>query len=236
MRLSDLFDHLTFGELAHVFIGGGDKREIAPTSYRELGLHLNMGLTALHTRFLLREGVIQVVKQHNQYDYFLRSQYAVSSTTSTEEVRYLQDTPASPFLDNVIRVTGAYTGAGEALVINVLDSPNSIYTPGHDRVQIPMGTAGDVFAITFQADHPRLEIGTATDPSQEEVSLHPSFLQALLYYVASRAVITAGSDATGDTSQKYLAMYEMECQRLATYNLGNESFTTNNVLENNGWA
>jgi hypothetical protein len=236
MRLSDLFDHLTFGELAHVFIGGGDKREIAPTSYRELGLHLNMGLTALHTRFLLREEEVLVEKQGIQSEYLLDSLYAASNEESGEPVKYLLDSTASPFTDNIIRITEAYASDGTALPLNNADELLSLFTPRHNLLQIPYGEHGDTFAILYQADHPRLKLTAATDPTQVDVDLHPSFIQALLFFVAARAITPAGSDATGDSSNNLMMRYELECQRLNQFNLDADESRTSTTLEKNGWV
>lgn len=236
MKLSDIFDQLTFGELAHVFIGGGDKKEIAPSSYREMGAHLNLALTALHTRFMLREEEILVEKQGVQSDYLLDPRFTLSNQASSEPVRYLLDSQSAPFNGNVLRITAAYNSSGIELPLNDAGQALSLYTPRHDIVQIPYGAQGDVFALLYQANHPRLTLTAATDPTQVEVDLHPSFLQALLFFVASRACISAGADAAGDESGRFLMKYETECQHLNFYNLDGDSVRTSSHLENNGWV
>ncbi len=55
MRLSEIFDHLSYGELSQVHIGEGDGEGITPENRHRMITHVMLGLTDLHRRFQLRE-------------------------------------------------------------------------------------------------------------------------------------------------------------------------------------
>lgn len=236
MKLSEIFDQLTFGELSRVFIGGSEKKELDPASYEEIGAHINLALSALHNRFLLQEEEIRIYKYGNQIDYLISSDFARSNLLSTQPVKYVLDNEYLPFRDNIIKILAVYGPTGEELPLNTAGDDSSVYTPQFNKIQIPFGEHGEVYSILYRADHPRLVLDESTIPEQVEVNLPPSFLQALLYYVAARVVVPVGNSETGEATTNYLAKYEMECQRLAIYNLGNETTNVDMILERNGWV
>lgn len=63
MKLIEIFNQLTFGELAQLSMGGMDAGEINDKNYDAVLSHINLGLTALHKRFPLKEGRLVVALQ-----------------------------------------------------------------------------------------------------------------------------------------------------------------------------
>ena len=54
MRLDKLFNILTHGELASLKVGGKNEGGIYPKHADEVGDYVRLGLTMLHSRFMLR--------------------------------------------------------------------------------------------------------------------------------------------------------------------------------------
>lgn len=61
MKLIEIFNHLTYGELSQLSLGGTVNGEIPEAKYLALISSINLGLTALHTRFYLKEGQLKFV-------------------------------------------------------------------------------------------------------------------------------------------------------------------------------
>jgi hypothetical protein len=236
MLVSELLDHLTFGELAHVSIGGAARGEITPADYERFVAQINLGLTTLHTRFRLRDEEVLIQKQLGISDYKLHSDFAVSNEASGEPVKYILDTVDAPFQDNVIKVEEAYDEDGIEIRINDTNDLFSIYTPRFDMVQMPFVNDEEVVSVIYRARHEKLVATAATDLSTLTINLHPSFHQALLFFVAGRILMTMGTDQGGNEGDAFFGKYEGECQRLVTYNVLAEANTTNQRLELNGWV
>src|SRR5690625_3224463 len=103
MKLIEIFNQLTYGELSQLHIGGEEVGEIRPQDYMAIVPHINLGLTALHKRFLIREGRLRIELQPGMYTYVLHSEHAVSHRAS-RKTRYILDSADQPFNDDIIKV------------------------------------------------------------------------------------------------------------------------------------
>ena len=102
--LQEIFDNLTYGNLSHVSIGNAALGYIEAKDYPKIVSGVNNALTAIHKRFLLRTEEVRIQQQAGQSTYYLRSDYAVSNSANPAVTKYLLDSVAAPFSDNLFKI------------------------------------------------------------------------------------------------------------------------------------
>lgn len=237
MKLSEIFNQLTHGEFSQLQIGGGEAGIIAEDDYAGVIAHINLGLTALYRRFPLKEGRVILRPQPDQREYLLASRFAVSNTRSTEPVRYLIDTPALPFKeDTLIKVEKVLDLDECELLLNETGDPESCFTPSLNTIRIPKEATNDM-VLVFRQNHPQISVGFGyIDPVRTEIDLPYPYLEALLYFVASRAHNPIGMQNEFHKGNSYYAKYEGVCAELERMNVQADRTTENNRFTRNGWV
>lgn len=247
MKLIEIFQHLATGELSQLSIGGGTSGEINEKNHDRIVAHLNLGLTALYTRFLLKERKVRVSLQADRLVYPLVRKYAASNTESTEPVKFLWDSLSDPFLDDVLKIEQVYTAYGIEMPLNAR-TRYSLTTPVMNRLafpkeivefspELPEELKTTWVMVNYRACHPIIDTMAATfDPETYEVELPYSHLMALLYFVASRLHNPIGMINEFHSGNSYAAKYEAECQRLELANIRIDPIDQESKLERNGWA
>lgn len=223
MKLQEIFDQLTYGELSQLSLGGGEAGIISESDWPKLLASVNLGLDALHRRFLLKIGKTSLALVENQ------SQY-----TLTEP--------------DLVKVEEVLTAQGYGIPLNDAHDPYSIHTITMKKLMVPLEVVNrspdlpdtlktDSLNITYRATHPKLVIGNGYfDPERVEVELPDSHLEALLYYVASRVHNPVGMTNEFHTGNNYAAKYELACQTLEQQNIRIDQQASNDRLERNGWV
>jgi hypothetical protein len=231
MKLQEIFDQLSFGELSQLSIGGGEAGEINASNYERILAHVNLGLMALYKRFPIKEGQITLGLIPDQTDYLINSRFAVANTRSRETVRYILDTPSNKFQDDILKIERVYADSGYEFSLNNLDDPYAVMTPLATTLRVPEAIVTpptdladelktDDLKIVYRANHPLLlaEDGDI-DPEEVEVELPYSHLEPLLLFVASRVHTPIGMQAEGGGANIYIQKYELACQELERLNL-----------------
>lgn len=248
MKLSEIFSQLAHGELSQLHIGGGPEGTIEEADYPKLLSHINLGLSALYRRFPLKEGRLWLILQPGQATYSLNSMYAISTTRSLSTLRYIQDTPDAPFKDDVNKIERVLTDSGHELDLNVEGSEYSCFTPSLTVLRVPKVLVDPVIEkpdtlktskleVVYRATHPQLAVRLGLyDPARIEVDLPYAYLEALLYYVASRIHNPAGMSNEFHAGNNYAAKYEAACAELESLNLKVDQGRQNSRLERNGWV
>lgn len=236
MKLQTIFDYLTSGELSQLSIGGGEPGQIREADYRKVTQSINLGLSQLHTRFALREGTLKLVLIPGLYLYSLTGSYASSNQKSKVAVRYIDDS-GMPFLDDVAKVLKVQTDSGVELALDNRTDPLGCNVVAGKTLSVPKAIVDqssslpdelktDFLTVTYRAEHPVIDTSEDADidPSVVEVDLPYSFLEPLLYFVASRAhfPVSLGSEINPATS--YYAKYEQACALLEAKNMDLDSF------------
>ena len=121
MYLNELFDQLTYGELSQLEYGGVDNEGITQEDHKRILPHINLALTELHKRFLIREEEVTIRCYDHIETYVLDSKYAATNTESTEPYKYIHDTVFEPFVDNVLRIEKVFNEDGQELFLNETD-------------------------------------------------------------------------------------------------------------------
>lgn len=224
MKLQEIFDQLTYGELSQLSIGGGEAGVISETNHARVLAHINLGLTALYKRFNLKEKRLVIPLQWNADTYQLN-------------------------VDDILKIEKIMTDSEFELGLNQDSDPFSCFTPTLNTVRVPkviMAQGADLpdeyktvgFTVVYRANHPKLVIKFGTlRPESTNVELPGSHLQALLYYVASRAhnpIVTTNNEF--NAGNNYYAKYEAACQELEFQGLQVERGINNFKLHWSGWV
>lgn len=233
MRLSDVFDQLTAGELSQLNMGGIDNIGIQPCDYPKVVPHINLGLAELFKRFSLRRQEV-VVQQYDEIQtYYLDSKYAQTNTNSIVYKKYIMDSVYEPFTDNVLKIEKVINEIGEELYKNETDEYWSITTPAYNAIQVPYPEKENQMIITYRAAHDTILLKDL-NPLETDVNISPGMLEPLLLYVAARvyANLTSGD---GNEGQMFMAKFESSCAKIEQLGLQEKDETKNNKLDENGW-
>jgi len=233
MLLSEIFDHLTYGELSQLAIGTSDSGVIAVADYPKLVSYLNMALLTLHTRFPLVEKQLVIQEYDHITLYPLHYKYAQSNTESTETYKYISDTEANPYLGDALKISEVFNELGESLPLNDSNDDDSLFTPQPITLQIPEPVGTNATIVLYRANHP-IVIADGIDPTTEEINLPYQLLEALLFYIAYRVQSGKAAGAPGDIN--FLTKFE---NAVAQAKLDGHLIVENNSnirLENNGWV
>lgn len=236
MKVEEILDLLAFGELAQTQIGGNEAdAEVDNTRYRELIPALNAGLTALHSRFELRLESVSLIQKQGVQTYELDNKHAYSNTESAE-TRYIVDTAANPFKDNVIRILQIYDACDKLVYINDPSHCNSVYCPTYNSIEFPHVCEDALYRVVYKAKPKKLSYDVE-DVGAQEFSLPPAYLNALLSYMAYRYYLNrSGLDGVRQ-SDSYYVKYENECLRLENKQAVNRvTSSTSNAFEDMGWV
>lgn len=248
MQLQEVFDQLTYGEFSQLSIGGQAAGVIDEHNYPNVIAHVNLGLTALFTRFHLRENQLLLALQTGQTNYRLHSSFAVNVRRSQEPVRYIKDTAANPFVDDVLKVTQVLTDGKLELGLNNAADAYAVSTPSMASLTVPVELVTDGadipdelvtenLTVVYRANHPKLAVGMGCyDPSRVEIQLPDSHLTALLYFVASRVNNPIGMTNEFHAGNSFAAKYEAECQGLEGRGIQVDQGAQNTRLELGGWV
>jgi hypothetical protein len=232
MVLSEIFEHLNYGELSQLSIGTANDGAIAVADYPKIISYLNMALLVLHTRFPLIEKQLIVQQYDHITKYNMEYKYALTSGSS-ETYKYITDSITNPFLDDVLSIEEVFNELGEALPLNDSAEDTSLYTPQPKVLQIPQPVSTNATIVLYRARHPTI-IATGVDPDIEEVELPYQLLEACLFYIAYRA--QSGIAAGSKTEISFLTKFENAVAQVIRDGLIHPENNTNTRSEINGWV
>jgi hypothetical protein len=237
ITLSRFLKNLAYGELSNIAIGNADTGVISPDAYERVITHTQLGLTALHQRFMIRIGQVIIRNYSHIGRYYLDYRYARSNTESTELVKYIEDTAERPFQDNVLKIDQIFDEIGREYELNKSDVPDPIFTPDYNCVVMTPSVENALWTVVYRADHDQLPT-TDPDPDLIELKIPQQYLEPLQAYVAGRLMSGMGhslfeGQAEGD---RFMSRYEMLCARLEQQNMDIDDNDTHTRLEDNGWV
>lgn len=248
MKLKEVFDQLTYGELSNLNIGGGEEGEISVTNYPKVVAHINLGLAALYKRFPLKEGRVNIDLVPYQVSYIVHSDYAVGNRRSRATVKYVHDSIAEPFTDDILKIEKVFTDQGHELELNNSLNPWSVMTPSVNSLRVPEKLVDDKedsdqyaydtgLELVYRANHPKIVVAQGVfDPTRLELELPITHLEPLLLFVASRVNNPIGMTNEFHAGNSYAAKYEAACQRLEIDNLRVDQGSQDNRLRRKGFV
>lgn len=248
MYLSEIFEQLRYGELSQLRLSDVPPGEDIPAvEYPKLVSFVNSGLTALYSRFPLKRNSLTIRLIEGVTNYPIHPRHVLVSNKPVRELRYIDNT-VKPFLDDLLRIEEATLGNGTKLKVDDYNDEWSITTPEMATVKVPLKLVipinkdipekyiSDTLEITYRARHPKIVIGLGYfDPARIELELPYSHLQALLFYVASRAHSPIGMAEEGMVGSGFFAKYENECRILESLNMTVDNSNTSTLLNQKGF-
>ena len=249
MTLQDIFNALSSGELCQLSIGGKEAGVIDSQNRNKILPHINLGLTALFKRFRLKQGELLLQLKPNKLRYVLHSEFATSSMGGSSDGLYILDT-TKPFTDDLLKIESVLTDLGYPLPLNDEMQAYSVSTPQLNTLVVPkliVDKGNDLpdvlktasLKVVYRANHTKITYDPAFDYSYvdgDQLELPDAYLEALLYFVASRVNNPIGMTNEFHAGNSYMMKYEQECQRLETENLQVDNTPTNSRLVRNGWV
>lgn len=255
MKLIDVYNQLAYGELRQVALGTGSIDATSDTVPKENFVKLfplvQAGLTELHKRFLLRERELIVTlvtpTPKSQVVYMLHIDFAATNDKSDEDPKYITDTVALPFENDLMRVERIYGTWHEKeyeIPLNQYNNAESIRTTDFNRLLLPddILTAPwlietKTLRIVYRADHPAITPAKAnSSPLATEIFLPPTHLEALTFYIASRVLNPAGSDNEFHEGNNYMVKFEAAVAQLKTENFDVDNEYENDKLNQRGFV
>ena len=244
MKLQEIFDQLRQGELSQLSIGGQAQGVINDKNQGVVINAVTLGLSNLYTRFNLLEGSLKLILVPGVYSYHLKSAFALNNPNSNEPVKYIE----GEFEDDLSKVEAVFTEEGHQIDLN-MRSKYSCITPSTHILKVPVTVVEqdinlptvlktNALDIVYRAMHPPIETDQYgdIDPEMAEIALPYPYLEALLYFVASRIHHPVGMTGDFQMGASYSAKYEQACQRLENSNLQVDKGKGNTKFETNGWV
>ena len=246
MYLQEIFAQLSAGEFSQLAIGGAEQSGgvIQTKDYVSVVNHINLGMIALYKRFNLREGTLLLTLNPAISTYQLNSKFAVS--TGSTGTRYITDSKAVPFKDDINKVERVYVSGGTELPVNDLEDYYSVRTPTMTSLYVPNSilqptteTPDEMKTTTLKVVYRAGHIPLSTEdisPEDDVVDLPYSHLEALLYFVASRVHTPTGLKDEANLSNVYYAKYEAACQGLEQMGFQIDRQNQPDRISRGGWV
>jgi hypothetical protein len=239
MMLSDIFKDLIYGELKHLKLSNYESdefiSEVDPKKWDQLISHINLGLKELYKRFFLSSKEIYVQLYESIEIYHLNSKYAASNLASAEPIKYIEDTAANPFQDDVLKIEMVYDEGGNILHLNDHTEDLSIFTPSYRSIQVPWPNDFNVIAVQYRASHPKIVYSAGMDPATTEIDLPESLHEALLYYIAFRQFASLNTDQ-GTEGNDYWQKFNASCDQVNLQGFHIQPDGSNWRFDNRGWV
>lgn len=153
MKLQDLFNELAIGELSNLALA--KTGVIDPTSHGKVITAINVALNDIFSRIPLAEKEVLIETLDWKSIYFIRKEHSRMDATPGF-LKYIVDTPANPFTGDLVKVLGVCNEIGDPLPMNDAEQWASVFLPAFDTVQFNHPGAKQIFAVQYQALHPKL--------------------------------------------------------------------------------
>ncbi len=237
MNLLELFRRLALGELSNLSIADSENHTIKDRGRAQVILHANEALLRLHTRFILKEEQLIVQSMAHRSKYPLHQAHALSVQGQPNAAEpFIMDSEANPFPGRVIRILDVTDSTGKEYALNVQGSPNSVFTPKGDTLEIPLPLCGRAFGVVYQANHCELD---PTDPLDEEQFIDlPEVLEtALTAYIAHKIYSHKNTQENMVAGRAHLSTYEAICLDAEQRDLLSTARSrVPNKFNDNGWV
>lgn len=234
--LADIFEQLTFGELAQFSIGGLAGEQVRKEDQSKVMSHINLGLKKLYERFWLSSKEAHINLYSHIQNYTLDKKFARTNQLSVEKYKYIIDSVYQPFQNDVLKIEQVFNEGGELMFLNDLTEPWSVFTPSYNQIQIPFPERENSLTVHYRASHAPLMWTAEMDPSDVEVRIPEGLVEALLLFVGYRAHASIGGELGMAESNNYLRKFNEACAQADRAGVGITTSYGNLKLDKNGWV
>jgi len=221
MKLSDILTTLQSGELNNLSLFD-TLGKLKPEHQNKLRTSINLGLTDLHTRLLLKKGKIRVNLIEGRVTYPLQPMYQEGNPAPPGTVQFIS-ADGTKLRNNLIKVTEVQDYHGREISLNGHDHRFSIFTQSSHVLGVPeahwkdRGLREIYVTYTMNCDLLPGCDNWETDYDNIGVDLDYPCMYALCLFVASRLHMPQGfGPETVHEGNNYWGKYIAEVQRLET--------------------
>lgn len=234
MKLSEFLQNIALGELegSNLIEMGG--YEILPKHIPKVINALNQALDYFYSIFPLKENQLVIRLYPNISRYYLDKDYA--DTNLEAKLKYIVDSPANSFENDVLQIQAVFTDNGTSLSINDPLTWSGVSTPEYNCIQVPEMTLNSCKYLTvlYRAKHKRIPLNA--DPEKVIVSIPSSFEGALQTYVASLIFMFTRGDDNKQLSNSLFGKFKTQVEELKLEGIGYKPVHGINIKpELGGW-
>lgn len=223
MKLREVINMLGTGELANLslFDDDGNFKE---ANTQKLVTSINLALTDLHKRFLLKLGTVTINLQKGQTVYPLKPVYQVGQRAPVGTVQFIEN-DGTYLKDNLLKVYQVFDEHGHELGLNDHDARRGVFTSSYNVLNVP----GELFdrhdvrklRVSYQMNATPLKgLDGDFDLDCAEVDIGYQHLWAMCLFIASRVHNPSGFGTGGvHEGNNYWSKYESECVNLEATNM-----------------
>ena len=231
MKLSKIYETLAASEVFTYELADEDG-DILPRHRRRITTLINSGLSDLHQRFSIKEGVIDLEVTEDKQHYILSDDVleVLRMTTPEGKVYNLNSVTSS-----LSPTTGPY---GNVSNVSNLSTCHASY----NELFFSHVPCAGTYHIVYKGDatHISLDGIDTADPKTIKIPLPLTYLNALCYYVAAKVYNPAGAQTIARSmfheGNNWRSMYEEECNRLKANLAGAKSFNEVSNFTRGGWV
>ena len=231
MKLSKIYETLAASEVFTYELADEDG-DILPRHRRRITTLINSGLSDLHQRFSIKEGVVDLEVTEDVQHYILSDDVLEVLRMTTPEGKVYN---LNSVISSLSPATGPYG--------NVTNISNlSICHASYNELFFSHVPCAGTYRIVYKGDatHISLDGIDTADPKTIEIPLPLTYLNALCYYVAAKVYNPAGAESVARSmfheGNNWRSMYEDECNRLKANLAGAKSFNEVSNFTRGGWV
>jgi hypothetical protein len=237
MKLNSILQHLVSGELQRHSLANGLVGNTLNVEHLDKVIPmLNLGLLDICSRFVVNQKEVLIDLYENITTYVLDSRFAVTNTASTEPVKYIHDSIAMPFEDDVIKILSIHNEMGQERFINDNNRHWSLHLINYNTIQHPYPDEENTISVIYQPKFKDIVVTPTFDPTEIDIELPPYLLRALLYFVAARVHIGLNKQEAQAESNNYNGLYEAQLMNVEKHQMirSDDHFTDH--FDNNGYV
>ncbi len=234
MKLSDIYEKLAYGEFSMLAVGDVDSNTPGDQDYNNLIPIINLGLLDLYKRFPLKNNSVKLTLDATVTKYQLSPDYLVSNTSSTQPIKYLDDTVECVMDSGVIKLEAVYTSAGQDLLTSSSEKLGEVSLAEYNTLRVHTPVHGTELVVKYRAAHKSIPI-EVHEADEVEISLPIVMEEALLLYIAYKKHLSINTDGLNEGMQ-LLNRYEAVCAALKRDFTYHNNYTNSSRLITDGWV
>lgn len=226
MKLKKLIQDLALGELQGTPLVETSSFQIQEKFLPTLIQVINRSLEHFYSVFPLQQGQVLIKLMNGVSHYYLDDAHAMTNPDSTA-IKYIMDTDAYPFPNDVLQITGVSTLEGCQLAIDDAYSAYGVLLPQPDCIHVPNDLDTTMLSVVYQAAHPEIPLTEGAD-SNFDVYLPKAMQSAFMAYVACLYLQNMGGNKHND-SNAFFAKYQTQMELLKQQGFGVVSQSGTNI-------
>lgn len=235
MKLQEVFDQLSAGELSQFYLGGENGSGIVQEDYPKVIPLVNLGLIELYKRFSLMKEEVTIQLKDGKTRYLLDSKHSVRNTDPSVLEKYIVDSEFRPFKDNIIEVERVYDELGVEHYNNHLNVVWGVSTPEYNVIECLFPSNSNTLTVIYSGFPESIQT-TITDASSVDINLPHAFMEALVLYIGTRLYSGIRVDGDNGSTLAYQNRFENACNQLKKLNFGSDGYNINVKLDNAGFV